>query len=77
MAFLARHQVPGVAMKANVWEFEDLETALRAGEEFKEGEWRGRWEGKVLEKVEEILASRGYKVGMEGHEVNGDAVLRP
>jgi small subunit ribosomal protein S10 len=68
LAFLSRHQVPGVGMKANIWEYEDLEAATRAGYETKEGDYSRRREGAVMRKVDEILNSRGFKEGMEGHE---------
>ncbi|KAF1915706.1 hypothetical protein BDU57DRAFT_577544 [Ampelomyces quisqualis] len=77
LAFLARHQVPGVGMKANVWEYEDLEAATRAGVEVKKGDWSRSRQGPVMQKVEEILGSRGYKEAMEGHKVEGDVQLRP
>jgi small subunit ribosomal protein S10 len=55
-------------MKANIWEYEDLEAATRAGYETKEGDYSRRREGAVMRKVDEILNSRGFKEGMEGHE---------
>ncbi|KAF2028450.1 30S ribosomal protein-like protein S10 [Setomelanomma holmii] len=79
LAFLARHQVPGVGMKANIWEYESLEAATRAGYEVdsKEVEFERRREGPVLRKVEEILGSRGFKEAMEaGGKVEG-VELRP
>ncbi|KAH8724707.1 hypothetical protein GQ44DRAFT_708138 [Phaeosphaeriaceae sp. PMI808] len=75
LAFLAKHQVPGVGMKANIWEFESLESATRAGYEIEEGDYSRRREGPVMQKVEEILGRKGFKEGMEGH--GGEVVLRP
>ncbi|KAL5119129.1 mitochondrial 37S ribosomal protein rsm10 [Pleosporales sp. CAS-2024a] len=75
VAFLARHQVPGVGMKANIWEYESLESATRAGYELQEGDYSRRREGSVLKKVEEILNSRGFKEGMAGHK--SEVELRP
>tara|TARA_R110002003_G_scaffold48_32_gene4219 strand:+ start:1081 stop:1626 length:546 start_codon:yes stop_codon:yes gene_type:complete len=67
LAFLARHQVPGVGMKANIWEYESLEAATRAGYEIKGQQevFERRREGEVLRKVEEILGGRGFKESME------------
>jgi small subunit ribosomal protein S10 len=63
-------------MKANVWEWEELDKATRAGVEIGEGDWSRRREGEVMRKVDEILAGRGYKEGMAAREESG-AVLRP
>ncbi|KAL6704656.1 mitochondrial 37S ribosomal protein rsm10 [Coniothyrium glycines] len=62
LAFLHKHQYPGVGMKANIWEFESLDSATRAGYDIQEGDYSRRREGAVLEKVEEIL---GRKVFVE------------
>jgi small subunit ribosomal protein S10 len=75
LAFLARHQVPGVGMKANIWEYESLASATRAGYEMPEGDYSRRREGSVMQKVDEILNSRGFKEGMEGHKSGVE--LRP
>ncbi|KAF2128437.1 30S ribosomal protein-like protein S10 [Dothidotthia symphoricarpi CBS 119687] len=68
LAFLAKHQYHGVGMKANIWEYEGLEAATRAGYEVKEGDWSRRREGPVLDKVEEILGGKSFKEVMEGNE---------
>ncbi|KAH7074398.1 hypothetical protein BKA63DRAFT_443366 [Paraphoma chrysanthemicola] len=79
LAFLARHQVPGVGMKANIWEYESLEAATRAGYEIKGKEevWERRREGEVLRKVDEILGRKGFKEAMEGQEKVESVELRP
>jgi small subunit ribosomal protein S10 len=76
LAFLQKHQYYGVGMKANIWEFEDLATAARAGYDIKEEDYSRRREGPVLEKVEEILKGRGYAEAMKGFKLE-DADLRP
>ena len=55
-------------MKANIWEYESLDTATRAGYELEQGDYSRRREGPVLEKVEEILGSKAFKDAMKGHE---------
>jgi small subunit ribosomal protein S10 len=75
LAFLERNQVPGVGMKANIWEYEDLESATRAGYEMPEGDYSRRREGAVMDKVDEILNSKGFKESMEGHK--SEVELRP
>jgi small subunit ribosomal protein S10 len=75
LAFLERNQVPGVGMKANIWEYEDLESATRAGYEIPEGDYSRRREGAVMDKVDEILNSKGFKESMEGHK--SEVELRP
>lgn len=79
LAFVAKHQVPGVGMKANIWEHEDLEAATRAGEkmEGREAEYERRREGSVMQKVDEILNSRGFKEGMEGWKGGEGVEMRP
>jgi small subunit ribosomal protein S10 len=77
MAFVARHQVPGVGMKANMWEYEALESATRAGYEIEEGDWSRRREGPVMQKVDEILKSRGFKESMKGHQGAKEVEMRP
>lgn len=62
-------------MKANIWEYESLDNALNVGKEIKEGEYSGRREGPMLEKVEEILKSKGFKEAMKGYK--SPAELRP
>lgn len=75
LAFLLKHQFHGVGMKANIWEYESLETATRAGYEIKEGDYSRRREGAVLQKVEEILGRKNFQEAMksEGTKVE----LRP
>ncbi|KAH3906983.1 hypothetical protein HBI56_113670 [Parastagonospora nodorum] len=68
LAFVTRYQVPGVGMKANIWEYESLESATRAGYELPQGDFSRRREGSVMRKVEEILGSEGFKESMQGHE---------
>lgn len=75
VAFLTKHQVAGVGMKANIWEYESLESATRAGYELKEGDYSRRREGPVMQKVEEILNSKGYKEAMKNHK--SEVELRP
>ncbi|KAF2012667.1 ribosomal protein S10 [Aaosphaeria arxii CBS 175.79] len=69
LAFLQEHQFHGVGMKANIWEHESLEDALSVGSDIKEGSYEGRRESPMLEKVNEILASKGFKEAMAGHKV--------
>ncbi|KAF2639089.1 hypothetical protein P280DRAFT_403932 [Massarina eburnea CBS 473.64] len=76
LAFLQKHQYHGVGMKANIWEYEDLDTATRAGYEMKEGDYSRRREGPMLAKVEEILKSKGFEEAMKGYELE-EADLRP
>jgi small subunit ribosomal protein S10 len=66
-----------VGIKANIWEYEGLESATRAGHEIEEGDWSRRREGAVMQKVDEILNSRGYKESMEGHEGVKGLEMRP
>ncbi|USP78598.1 30s ribosomal protein s10 protein [Curvularia clavata] len=68
LAFLQKHQYHGVGMKANIWEYESLEDATRAGYELKEGDYTRRREGKVMDKVKEILEGEGFKEAMKGHK---------
>ena len=68
LAFLQKHQYHGVGMKANIWEYESLEDAMRAGYELKEGDYTRRREGKVMDKVKEILEGEGFKEAMKGHK---------
>ncbi|KNG52568.1 30s ribosomal protein s10 protein [Stemphylium lycopersici] len=75
LAFLQKHQYHGVGMKANIWEYESLEDATRAGYEVKQGDYSRRREGKVMDKVEEILQSEGYKEAMKGHK--SEVEMRP
>ena len=75
LAFLQKHQYHGVGMKANIWEYESLEAATRAGYEINEGDHTRRREGPVLQKVDEILGSKGFKEAMKGHK--SEVELRP
>ncbi|CAN9403216.1 unnamed protein product [Alternaria alternata] len=68
LAFLQKHQYHGVGMKANIWEYESLEDARRAGYELKEGDYSRRREGKVMDKVAEILQRDGFKEAMKSHK---------
>jgi small subunit ribosomal protein S10 len=65
LAFLQKHQYHGVGMKANIWEYESLDKALGVGHEVKDGEYKGRREAPMLDKVNEILAGPGYKEAMK------------
>jgi small subunit ribosomal protein S10 len=69
LAFLAKHQYYGVGMKANIWEYESLEAATSVGQEVKDGDYSGRREKAMLEKVNQILAGKGYKDAMKGYEL--------
>ncbi|KAF2715188.1 30S ribosomal protein-like protein S10 [Pleomassaria siparia CBS 279.74] len=69
LAFLAKHQYHGVGMKANIWEFESLEAATSVGQEVVDGDYTGRREAPVLEKVGEILRGKGYKEAMAGFQL--------
>lgn len=66
-------------MKANIWEYEALEAATRAGVEIegKDAEYERRREGSVMQKVDEILNSKGFKEGMEGYKLEKGVELRP
>ena len=69
LAFLARHQYYGVGMKANIWEYESLEAATSVGHEVKEGDYQGRREQPMLDKINEILKGKGYREAMQGFEL--------
>lgn len=69
LAFLQKHQFHGVGMKANIWEYESLESVLNVGAEIKPGDYSGRREKAMLDKVNEILARKGFKEAMEGHKL--------
>ncbi|KAF1940912.1 hypothetical protein EJ02DRAFT_405503 [Clathrospora elynae] len=75
LAFLQKHQYHGVGMKANIWEYESLEDAMRTGVEVKEGDYGRRREGAVMQKVEEILQGKGFKEAMKGFK--SEVELRP
>lgn len=62
-------------MKANIWEYESLDAATNVGAELKEGEFKGRREAPMLDKVQEILAGPGFKEAMQGY--NSPAGHRP
>lgn len=68
LAFLTEHQYHGVGMKANIWEYEDLETATRAGEAIQPDDASRRREGPMMAKVDEILNSKGFKEAMKGYK---------
>lgn len=61
LAFLQKHQYYGVGMKANIWEFESLEAATRAGYDLDADDYSRRREGPMMNKVKEILNSPAYK----------------
>ena len=63
-------------MKANIWEYESLEAATRAGYEIEEGDYSRRREGPMMEKVEEILNRKGFKEAMAGHKSEGEVQMR-
>lgn len=48
-------------MKANIWEYEGLESATRAGVEVPSGDYERRRTGSVMSKVEEILGREGFQ----------------
>lgn len=75
LAFLQKHQYHGVGMKANIWEYESLDAATRAGYEIKGGEHGRRREGSVLQRVDEVLQSKGFKEAMKGYK--SEVELRP
>ena len=68
LAFLQKHQYHGVGMKANIWEYESLDSALDVGVEIKPDDYAGRREAPVMDKVKEILESKGFKEAMQGHK---------
>jgi small subunit ribosomal protein S10 len=76
LAFLAEHQYHGVGMKANIWEYEDLETATRAGEAIQPDDKSRRREGAMMAKVDEILNSKGFKEAMKGYKAPEDIEFR-
>jgi small subunit ribosomal protein S10 len=57
-----------VGMKANIWEYEDLEAATRAGEAIQPDDKSRRREGPMMAKVDEILNSKGFKEAMKGYK---------
>ncbi len=70
LAYLRKHQYYGVGMKANMWDFSDLEAAKAMDEqvEGQSGELDAAWQhlgqtGPVgtAEKVEELLNSRRFR----------------
>lgn len=74
LAFLLKHQYHGVGMKANIWEYEGLEGALRAGVEGDEDGFGSRREGAVMRKVEEILGGDAFQKALKGE---GGMEVRP
>jgi small subunit ribosomal protein S10 len=64
-------------MKANIWEYESLEAATRAGYDIEANDHSRRREGPMMEKVHEILSSPAYKEGMSGHQMPDEVDLRP
>lgn len=78
LAFLTKHQYHGVGMKANIWEYEGLDQAKRVAFEVEdEADYSRRREGKVMQKVEEILGRDGFKEAMKGHKGRAGVELRP
>lgn len=77
LAFLQKHAYHGIGMKANIYEFESLESACRAGYDLEQSDFSRRREGPMLEKVNEILAGKGYKEAMRKYEVPQEVELRP
>lgn len=77
LAFLQKHQYYGVGMKANIWEYESLEAATRAGYDIEQGDYTRRREGPMLEKVDEILKTKGFREAMKGHKGLSDVEMRP
>lgn len=77
LAFLHKHQYYGVGMKANIWEFESLEAATRAGYDIEAGDYSRRREGPMLEKVNEIMNTKAYKDAMKGYKMPKEIELRP
>ncbi|KAJ4353960.1 mitochondrial 37S ribosomal protein rsm10 [Didymosphaeria variabile] len=77
LAFLQKHQYYGVGMKANIWEYESLEAATRAGYDIEAGDYSRRREGAMLKKVNEIMNTRAYKEAMHGHKTPKEIELRP
>jgi small subunit ribosomal protein S10 len=75
LAFLQKHQYWGIGMKANIWEYESLDAATGVGAEVKEGDYTGRREKAMLEKVDEILKGKGYAEAMK--DFKPEAELRP
>ncbi|KAF2733519.1 hypothetical protein EJ04DRAFT_577587 [Polyplosphaeria fusca] len=75
IAFLQKHQYHGVGMKTNIWEYESLEQATSVGESVKPGEFKGRREGPMLEKVREILSREGYQKAMKEHKTPTENML--
>lgn len=76
LAFLQKHQYHGVGMKANIWEYESLDNALKSGEDIARDDAQKRREGAVFEKIEEILKSPGYAEAMKGFQMPDSAALR-
>lgn len=76
LAFISEHQMHGVGMKANIWEYEDLATATRAGEAIQPDDVKRRREGPMMAKVDEILNSKGFKEAMKGHKLPGEIEFR-
>lgn len=64
-------------MKANIWEFESLEAATRAGYDIEAGDYSRRREGPMLEKVNEIMNTKAYKDAMKGYKMPKEIELRP
>ena len=76
LAFITEHQYHGVGMKANIWEYEGLEAATRAGEAIKADDVRRRREGPMMAKVDEILNSKGFKEAMKEYKAPKEMEFR-
>jgi len=74
LAFLTKHQYHGVGMKANIWEYESLESATRAGVDVPLGNYDRRRTGSVMKKVEEILGRENFQKALTA---DGRMEVRP
>ncbi|KAF2446282.1 hypothetical protein P171DRAFT_430468 [Karstenula rhodostoma CBS 690.94] len=77
LAFLQQHQYYGVGMKANIWEFESLDAATRAGYDLDADDHSRRREGPMMEKVKEILNTPAYKEALAPYESPNSIAVRP
>lgn len=64
-------------MKANIWEFESLDAATRAGYDLDADDHSRRREGPMIEKVKEILSTPAYKEALAQHEMPDSIELGP
>ncbi|KAL5408248.1 hypothetical protein PMIN03_006615 [Paraphaeosphaeria minitans] len=77
LAFLQKHQYYGVGMKANIWEFESLEAATRAGYDLDADDHSRRREGPMIEKVQQILGTPAYKEALADYTTPESIESRP